>query len=180
MGDYSLCDSSHSERTRKAAAVLIAIDILTWPGVNQAFLFSFVLSSAMALAAIPYAKRRPKGTPVSWGEAMLASVYVFGVMFVAFGVVPHQWIDHADKDLEWSKDKIIYGPFDLLKPESRGGSFPFDASYEAIRDTVAVILHVWYFGLILFLWKVWQGRGDAKPSTEIATSTYGRPLVKKG
>ena len=180
MGDYSLCSSSHSERTRKAAAVLIAIDILTWPGVNQAFLFSFVLSSVMALAAIPYAKRRPKGTPVSWGEAMLASVYVFGIMFVAFGVVPHQWIDHADKDLEWSKDKIIYGPFDLLKPESRGGSFPFDASYEAVRDTVVVLLHVWYFGLILFLWKVWQGRGDAKPSTEIATSTYGRPLVKKG
>jgi hypothetical protein len=27
---------------------------------------------------------------------------------------------------------------------------------------------------------VWQGRGDTKPSTEIATSTYGRPLVKKG
>ena len=97
MGDYSLCSSSHSERTRKAAAVLIAIDILKWPGVNEAFLFSFLLSSGMALAAIPYAKRRPKGTAVSWGEAMIAAVYVFGVMFIAFGVVPHQWIDHADK-----------------------------------------------------------------------------------
>jgi hypothetical protein len=159
--------------------VLIAIDILKWPGVNAAFLFSFVLSTGMAFAAIPYAKRRPKGTAVSWGEAMLAAVYVFGVMFIAFGVVPHQWIDHADKDLEWSKSKLIYGPFDLLKPKSRGGNFPFDASYEAIRDTVVVILHVWYFGLILVLWKVWQGRGDAKPSTAIATSTYGRPLVKK-
>jgi len=39
---------------------------------------------------------------------------------------------------------------------------------------------VYYFGLIIFLWKVWQGRGDTKPTTEIATSTYGRPLVKKG
>jgi len=51
---------------------------------------------------------------------------------------------------------------------------------DAIRDTIVVVLHVYYFGLILALWKVWQGSGDAKPSTEIATSTYGRPLVKKG
>jgi hypothetical protein len=160
--------------------VLIAIDILKWPGVNVAFLFSFVLSIVLALGAIPYARRRPKGTPVSWGEAMIASVYVFGVMFLAFGVVPHQFIDHADKDLGWSKSKIIYGPFDLLKPKALGGQFPFTASYEAIRDTVVVLLHVVYFGLILFLWKVWQGRGDTKPSTEVATSTYGRPLVRKG
>jgi len=160
--------------------VLIAIDILKWPGVNQAFLFSFVLATGLALAAIPYAKRRPKGTPVSWGEAMIAATYVFGVMFVAFGVVPHQWIDHADRNLEWSKSKVIYGPFDLLKPKANGGNFPFTASYEALRDIVVIVLHVWYFGLILYLWKVWQGRGDTKPSTELATSTYGRPLVKKG
>jgi hypothetical protein len=160
--------------------VLIAIDILKWPGVNVAFLFSFVLSIVLALGVIPYARRRPKGTPVSWGEAMLAAVYVFGTMFLAFGVVPHQWIDHADRNLGWSKSKIIYGPFDLLKPKANGGNFPFTASYEAIRDTVVVLLHVVYFGLILFLWKVWQGRGDTKPSTDVATSTYGRPLVRKG
>ena len=160
--------------------MLIAIDILKWPGVNVAFLFSLFLSTAMALAVVPYAKRRPKGTPVSWGEAMLAAVYVFGTMFIAFGVVPHQWIDHSDRNLGWSKGKIIYGPFDLLKPKAVGGHFPFTASYEAVRDTVVVLLHVYYFGLILFLWRVWQGRGDAKPSTEIATSTYGRPLVRKG
>ena len=159
---------------------MIAIDILKWPGVNMAFLFSLLLSTGMALAVIPYAKRRPKGTPVSWGEAMIAAVYVFAVMFIAFGVVPHQWIDHADRNLDWSKSKIIYGPFDLLKPRANGGQFPFTASYEAIRDTVVVVLHVWYFGLIIYLWGVWQKRGDAKPGTDVATSTYGRPLVRRG
>ena len=39
---------------------------------------------------------------------------------------------------------------------------------------------VYYFARILWLWKVWQGRGDTKPSPERATSTYGRPLVKQG
>ena len=60
-----------------------------------------------------------------------------------------------------------------------GGHFPFTASYEAIRDIVAILIHVWYFGLVIVLWGKWQKRGDAAPSKELATSSFGRPLVKK-
>lgn len=151
-----------------------------FPIWNQAFLFSFVLSTAMGLAVIPYAKRRPKDRPASWGEAMLGSTYAFLAMFIAFGVVPHQYVDYADKELGWSKTYIIYGPFDILKPQALGGPFPFTMSYEAIRDIAVIIIHAYYFGLIIYLWAMWQKRGTEKPSTELATSTYGRPLVKKG
>ena len=154
-------------------------DVLRWPGVNQAFLFSFFLSTALALVAIPYSKRRRVGTPVSWGEAMIAAVYAFGVMFLAFGVVPHQWIDHADKDLGWNKAKLLYGPFDILKPKAFGGPFPFTLQYEAIRDIVVVLIHVWYFGLLIFLWRMWQNRGKKAAGTEVAISAFGRPLVRK-
>ena len=162
--------------------MLIAFETnpLHWPGMNVAFLFSFFLSTFGALLVIPYAKRRPKGAPVSWGEAMIASVYVFGLMFIAFGVVPHQFIDHADKELGWSKNNIIFGPGDIFKPQAYGGWFPFTMSYEAGRDIVVIVIHLWYFGLLIWLWSVWQKRGDAKPGTEVATSTFGRPLVKKG
>ena len=152
--------------------------IIHLPGMNVAFLFSFFLSTALALAAIPYAKRRPAGKPTTWGEAMLAATYVFAVMFVAFGVVPHQWIDHADKDLGWDKNKLLYGPGDIFKPQAQGGWFPMTLQFEAIRDVIVVVIHLWYFGLMIFLWSVWQKRGQTK-STELATSTYGRPLVKK-
>lgn len=158
----------------------LAIDVLRWPGVNMALLFSFFLSTGLSLLVIPYSKRRPVGTPTSWGEAMLAAVFTFGVMFIAFGVVPHQWLSHADKDLGWNKAKILYGPFGILKPKALGGQFPFTLQYEALRDTVVVLIHVWYFGLMLFLWSVWQNRGRATASTEVVTSSYGRPLVKKG
>jgi len=150
-----------------------------FPIWNQAFLFSFFLSTAMGVVVIPFAKRRPKGTPTSWGEAMIASVYAFAAMFIAFGVAPHQFIDYADKELGWNKTYIIYGPFDVLKPKALGGPFPFTMSYEAIRDIAVILIHVWYFGLMIFLWSKWQKRGDEKPSTELATSTFGRPLVKK-
>jgi hypothetical protein len=161
--------------------LLIAFEtnVLKWPGMNQAFLFSFILSTVGALLVLPYAKRRPKGTPTSWGEAMLASVYVFGLMFIAFGIVPDKFIAHADAELGWTKNLIIYGPGDIFKPQALGGNFPFTMSYEAIRDIVVVIIHVWYFGLLIFLWSVWQKRGDGTPSKAIATSSFGRPLVKK-
>ena len=158
---------------------MIAIDILEWPGMNQAFIVSFVATVALTLAAIPYGKRRPRSRPTSWGEAMVASTYVFGVMFLGFGVVPHQWIDHADRNLGWSKDKLIFGPSGILKPQSAGGWNPITLQYEAVRDIVVVLLHVIFFGLILFIWSWWQKRGQTTDSTELATSTYGRPLVKK-
>ena len=159
---------------------MLAIDILKWPGMNVAFLVSFFGAIAPTLAVIPYGNRRPVGKPLSWGEAMIASVYAFGVMFLAFGVAPHQWIDHADKNLGWTKDKIIYGPFGILKPQSAGGWNPITLQYEAVRDIVVVLIHVVFFGLIIFIWGWWQKRGQrAATTTEVATSSYGRPLVKK-
>ena len=85
---------------------------------------------------------------------------------------------NLDKDLGWDRTKIIYGPGGILKPQALDGWFPFTLQYEAIRDIVVVVLHAYYFGLIIFLWSYWQKRGQ-NVSTELDTSTYGRPLVKK-
>ena len=159
---------------------MLAIDILKWPGMNVAFLASFFGAIALTLVVIPFGNRRPVGKPLSWGEAMLASVYAFGVMFLAFGVAPHQWIDHADKNLGWSKDKIIYGPGGILKPRVRRRLEPDHAAvrggarHRRRADPRRVLradhLHV---GLVAEAW-------PAGPTTvEIETSSYGRPLVKK-
>lgn len=157
---------------------MIAIDVLNWPGMNQAFLTSLIASTGLSLVVIPYGKRRPADKKASWGEAMLGSAYAFGVMFLAFGIVPHQWIDHADKDLKWDRTKLLFGPGGILKPQSEGGWNPITLQYEAIRDVVVVLIHVYFFGLLLFLFLWWQKRGEVK-STEVAVSTYGRPLVKR-
>jgi hypothetical protein len=157
---------------------MLAIDVLKWPGMNQAFIFSFLLTLALTLVAIPYGKRRKPGQPVSWGESMVGSVYAFGVMFLAYGVVPHHWIDHADKELGWRKDKIIFGPFDLIKPKAFGGNFPMTISYEALRDIIVVVIYGIFIGLMVFMFMWWQNRGKVA-TKEIETSTYGRPLVRK-
>ena len=157
---------------------MIAIDVLEWPGFNQAFIVSFLASLILSLAIIPYGKHRKVGTPVSWGEAMLGGTYVFGVLFLAYGIMPHQFIDHADKNLGWSKDKLIFGPGNILRPEAEGGWLPLTLQYEAVRDVVVVLLHAIFFGLHIFLAIWWQKRGEVK-AKELPTSSYGRPLVKK-
>jgi hypothetical protein len=157
---------------------MLAIDILRWPGMNQAFLFSFFLTLVLIAAIVLVGMRRPADRKATWGEAIFGATYVFAVMFIAFGVVPHQFIDHADKELGWRKDKLIFGPFDLLKPKSFGGQFPFDVSYEAIRDIVVVVIHVFYFVIMGLIFAWWQKRGAAK-TKEVATSSYGRPLARK-
>ena len=158
---------------------MIAIDILRWPGMNQAFIVSFVITTGMALAVIPYGKRRPVERVATWGEAVVGATYSFCIMFRAFGVVPHQFIDHADKELGWRKDKMLNGPFDLLKAKANGGNFPFTVSYEALRDIVVVGIYGLYVGLMVYLYAWWQKRGAAAAAQKDATSTYGRPLVRK-
>ena len=104
---------------------MLAIDILEWPGMNQAFLFSLVLTLVLFGLAVLYGKRRPLGTPLSWGEAMLGTVYTFFTMFLAYGIVPHQWLTHVQNELGWRADKPLNGPWDILKAKSQGGHFPF-------------------------------------------------------
>ena len=156
---------------------MLAIDILKWPGVNQPFIFSILLTAGLAFLVVPIGKRRPIDRKVTWGEAMVGGLFIFAVLFLAFGVVPHQFIDHADRNLGWRRDKILYGPFGILKPKALNGPFPFTISYEAIRDIVVVGIHAVNIGAMIFLFSWWQKRGVIKPK-EIETSTYGRPLVK--
>ena len=147
---------------------------------SQAFLVSFFLATIGALLVLPYAKRRPKDKKATWGEAMLASLYAFGLMVVAFGICPDRWIAHADAELGWGTTNIVYGPFDILKPTAIGGSFnPITIPWQAMRDIGVVIIHVWFFGLLIYIWGKWQKRGEAPVGTAVATSNYGRPLVKK-
>ena len=74
------------------------------------FLASMALTIVMILVVIQVGRTRPKGTPLTWGEAMFAAVYVFFLLFWIYGVVPHQWLTWADNELRWRPDKIFLQP----------------------------------------------------------------------
>jgi len=134
-----------------------------------------VLGTILSVAVIVLvAKRRPVGTPLTWGEAMVAATFVFWLMFLIYGIVPHQWLTWADNELGWRKDKILFGPGDVLDT-----ALPFTMTYEVIRDFIAVGIYGVGLAGHVGLWIWWQNRGKEKPKA-LPTSAYGRPLVKPG
>lgn len=149
-----------------------------------AFVGSLLVLILLASLIVPMAKRRPVGTLLTWGEAMVASVYAFFLMFWAYGVVPHLWLTWADNELGWRPDRIVYGPGDIVKPQSMEGWFPFTITYQSIRDLIAVTIYVIFLVAQVWMWIWWQNRAKRAEAEATAkasvTSGYGRPLVRRG
>ena len=137
-----------------------------------ALVFSILLTVGACAVIVVYGLRRPMGQFLSWGEAMVGALWVFGIMFLIYGVVPHQWLAYADNVLQWRADKILVGPGDGLYKITR-----FTLTYQTIRDIIATTIYG--IGLVAqgFMWTWWQKRHSSKPK-ELPTSAYGRPLVK--
>jgi hypothetical protein len=129
--------------------------------------------------------KRPIGTPVTWGEAMVAGTFVFAIMLVAYGVAPHQWLAYADNTLLWRADKLLVGISSGgvvwgQKAKNLGGSGRIIINYQAIRDIIASVIYIVFLGGQMYLWSVWQKRGRKKPGdVEAATSRFNRPVLRK-
>ena len=147
-----------------------------------AFVGSLLLTFVMVGLILVFAKLRPAGTPLSWGEAMVAATFVFFLMFWAYGVVPHQWLIWADNELKWRPDKYLVGWGGVLGKIGHGGYLPLTITYQAIRDIIAVLIYVVLLGGQMALWSMWQSRGKkaAAKAAEVDTTAFGRPLVKNG
>jgi hypothetical protein len=145
-----------------------------------ALIFSIVVTILLAGLVYIYAARRPAGAPVTWGEAMVGSVYAFFLTFMIFGVVPHQWLTVAENEWSFRADRI-FDAWGLMTPQSQGGWFPFDITLRAVSDSVAAVIYIIGLGIMVKMFIDWQNRGQAKKGSDVVpTSSYGRPLVKRG
>ena len=70
--------------------------------------FGFVIFLTVAMTAVMYlwARRRQPGTPLSWGEAIIAAMFVFAYMLIIYGVLPDAWLRWCNGPLRWRSDKI--------------------------------------------------------------------------
>jgi hypothetical protein len=147
---------------------------------------SSVIVVVLGVAICMYVgSRRPIGTPLTWGEAMVAGTFVFALMLVAYGVVPNQWLLLADKELLWRPDKLLVGISSAgvvwgNASKNLGGTGRIIVNYQAIRDIIASVIYIVFLGGQMNLWSVWQKRGRKKPGdVEAATSRFGRPLLRR-
>lgn len=139
-----------------------------------------------------YDKRTAIDKRFTWGEAMIAAMYVFYMLFWVYGVVPHYWLQWADSGLQWRADVILQGPhipgisaegLGVIASQQDGGWFPFRIPYLILRDIVAVIIYNVFLGANIFYWNHWQtraARAEAEAKTVEAPSEFGRPLIREG
>ena len=150
-----------------------------------AFVSSMIAMILMVAVCLYVAGRRPIGTPITWGEAMVAGTWVFGIMMLAYGIVPHQWLNYADTELLWRPDKLLVGISSggvVWGNEAKdlGGTGRILINYQAIRDIVASVLYIVFLGGQMYLWSGWQKRGRKKPGdVEEVRSRFGRPVLRK-
>jgi len=128
-------------------------------------------------------KRRPPGTPVTWGEAMVGGTFIFALFLLAYGVVPHQWLTFADNQLLWRPDKLMLGiSGDGIKlgnaASELGGTGRIIVNAQAVRDIIAAVIYIVFLGIQIWLWSVWQKRGRKAPEVELS-SRFGRPVMRK-
>lgn len=150
-----------------------------------AFISSIIATIVMVAVCMYVGARRPIGTPLTWGEAMVGGTWVFGIMLLVYGIVPHQWLTFADNELLWRPDKLLVGISSGgvvwgNDAKDLGGTGRILINYQAVRDIVATVIYVVALGAQMYLWSVWQKRGRKKPGdVEEARSRFGRPVLRK-
>ena len=128
-------------------------------------------------------RRRPPGTPVTWGEAFLGGTFIFALFVLAYGIVPHQWLTFADNQLLWRADKLMLGVSgDGIKvgdaASELGGTGRIIVNAQAVRDIIAALIYIVFLVIQVILWSAWQKRGRKAPEVELS-SRFGRPVMKK-
>ena len=145
-----------------------------------ALVVSILVTLLMAAGVYWYMNRRPLDAPLTWGEGMFGATYVFMMLFMVFGVVPHQWLTLAENEWSFRADRLFTAG-GLIEPQSQGGWFPFDITLRAISDAVAALIYIIFLGAMIAMWMQWQNRGKAADAgTDVVKSTYGRPLIRRG
>jgi hypothetical protein len=158
-----------------------------------AFYSSLLVTVLLTGLAMRVAMKRPKGQPLTWGEAFVGAVLVWAIFLLAYAIVPHQFITMCDKDFGWRSDTfgIPTGPFWRLPGPWHGkhllwangitfmGRGRLLVNQQSIRDIMTVNIYVVAMTTQFKLWGIVQNRGE-KGAEVVPVSPYGRPLVRKG
>lgn len=112
---------------------------------------------------------------LTWARATVAAFIAWMALVFFFGIVPSEWLNFAQTDLEWGNDPALtIPPFLVLGNE-------LSISFSVLKDLINTGYHLVMIGamgaLAVEIQKMKEGR-PAHKRPEALVSPYGRPLVK--
>lgn len=141
----------------KAAGYLIVLGSMTMSLVGATFLW--VLNQKM-----------------TWARAAVAAFITFLGLVFFFGMVPSEWLNFAQTDLDWSSQRIALTVPPILVLQN-----DVSISFGAIKDAIQMGYSLGMLGFAGFLAIQIQKMKEGRPASAAPAekkSPYGRPLVK--
>jgi hypothetical protein len=158
--------------------VPVVVDFMNWfpRGVWWKAAGYLIVGGATTFALIGATFLWVLNQKMTWARATIAALISWVALVFFFGMVPSEWLNFAQTDLEWSSQRIalVIPPVLVLGNE-------VEISYAAIKDIISggyhVVMLVAAAVLALQIQKIKEGRpAKARPAELI--SPYGRPLVR--
>lgn len=114
--------------------------------------------------------------PMTWARASIAATLTWMEMVILFGIVPSEWLNLSQTDLDWSPQRVA---FEIPSWLILGNDVSI--SFAALKDAVSAGYNT---GLLvaapvfaIMIQKIKDGR-PAKAAVEAPKSPYGRTLRK--
>ena len=158
--------------------VEVVVDYLNWwpRGTLWKGLGYLVVLGATTLALIGASMLWLLNQPMTWARAGVAATITFIALVFYFGMVPSEWLNYAQTDLDWSSQRVAV----TIPPALVLGN-TVEISWAVIKDSIQM---GYSLGLLAFaglfaveLQKMKEGRPASAEQVE-KRSPYGRPLVK--
>lgn len=117
------------------------------------------------------------GRPMTWSRAAFGAFLAWMEMVLLFGIVPSEWLNLTQTDLNWSSQRVAFSipPWLVLGNQ-------VDISWAVIKDSVSMGYNLAILvGAAVFVYKLQDigGERPAKAEKPEAVSPYGRPLVRR-
>jgi hypothetical protein len=166
-------------RVEGGVTVPVVVDYFNWIprgwfwkslGFLAAFAASQLLLAGAALAWV-------LGERMTWARATFLAWLVWIEFVLIFGMVPSEWLNLSQTDLDWSPQRIF-----VTIPAWLMLGNEVSISYAALKDIVSIGYHnVVLVGAIIFAYRI-QGIGKPRkvPERPAPVSPYGRPLITGG
>lgn len=116
------------------------------------------------------------GRTITWSRAAFGAFLAWIQLVLIFGIVPSEWLNLAQTDLNWSSQRIALTipPWVVLGNE-------VEISWAVVKDSISMGYNLAMLvlgGVIAYKWSDIVGPSPEKKEAAPAMSPYGRPLVR--
>lgn len=158
--------------------VAVVVDYLNWwpRGTLWKGLGYLVVLGATTLVFLGASLLWILNQPMTWARAGIAATVTFMALVFYFGMVPSEWLNYAQTDLDWSSQRVAV----TIPPALVLGN-NVEISWAVLKDSIQMGYSLGLLGfaglLAVQLQKMKEGRPASAEPVE-KRSPYGRPLVE--